>query len=307
MDVYRKFQSGLNLPTFNNLQVFDLFMRSHKDYSNYHSLVVTLRNRPWHGILYDANYTFSKSLDTVGAVQNSASYYATSFDPSIEYGSSFFDHKHIINAVFNYDLPFGHGHKLGSSDHEFVNKFIGGWYTAGVVRFSSGAPILVQESNQVFGGGAIFAFATGEIPLVNPGSLGGGVHNGVAGSNGVGTAGDPATGGSGINYFSNPSAALKDFRPILLASDTSTGRSNPLRGFWFKNLDMRLGKVTTIHERAKLEFSFDFFNAFNHPTFLDPTLDTTNQANFGVVSTQLIPANRNAGSRWIQFGMRIDF
>lgn len=305
MDIYRHFNLGL--PTFNNLQVFDLFMRSHKDYSNYHSMVVTLRNRPWHGILYDANYTFSKSLDTVGAVQNSASYYATSFNPSIEYGQSFFDHTHIINAVFNYDLPFGHGHKLGSSDHEFINKFIGGWYTAGVVRFSSGAPILVQESNQVFGGGAIFAFPTGEIPLVKPSSLGGGVHNGVAGSNGVGTAGDPATGGSGINYFSNPSAALKDFRPILLASDTSTGRGDPLRGFWFKNLDMRLGKVTTIHERAKLEFSFDFFNAFNHPTFLDPVLDTTNQANFGVVSTQLIPANRNAGSRWIQFGLRIDF
>ena len=301
------FRASKGLPTFNNRQVFDLFMRSHKDYSNYHALVVTLRNRPWHGILYDANYTFSKSLDTVGAVQNSASYYATSYDPSIEYGPSFFDHTHIINAVFNYDLPFGHGHKFGSSNHEFINKFIGGWYTAGVVRFSSGAPLLVTESNQVFGGGAIFAFATGDMPLVNPGSLGGGVHTGVAGSNGVGTAGNPATGGSGINYFSNPSAALKDFRPILLASDTSTGRDDPLRGFWFKNLDMRLGKITTIHERAKLEFSFDFFNAFNHPTFLDPTLSTTNLANFGVVSTQLIPANRNAGSRWIQFGLRIDF
>jgi hypothetical protein len=301
------FRASKGLPTFNNLQVFDLFMRSHKDYSNYHALVVTLRNRPWHGILYDANYTFSKSLDTVGAVQNSASYYATSYDPSIEYGPSFFDHTHIINAVFNYDLPFGHGHKFGSSNHEFINKFIGGWYTAGVVRFSSGAPVLVNESNQVFGGGAIFAFSTGEMPLVNPGSLGGGVHNGVAGSNGVGTAGDPASGGSGINYFSNPSAALKEFRPILLASDTSTGRDNPLRGFWFKNLDMRLGKVTTIRERAKLEFSFDFFNAFNHPTFLDPTLNITNLANFGVVNTQLIPANRNAGSRWIQFGLRIDF
>jgi hypothetical protein len=301
------FRASQGLQTFNNRQVFDLFMRSHKDYSNYHALVVTLRNRPWHGILYDANYTFSKSLDTVGAVQNSASYYATSYNPSIEYGPSFFDHTHIINAVFNYDLPFGHGHKFGSSDHEFINKFIGGWYTAGVVRFSSGAPIVVSESNQVFGGGAIFAFPTGEMPLVNPGSLGGGVHNGVAGSNGVGTAGDPASGGSGINYFSNPSAALKDFRPILLASDTSTGRDNPLRGFWFKNLDLRLGKVTTIHERAKLEFSFDFFNAFNHPTFLDPTLSITNPANFGVVSTQLIPANRNAGSRWIQFGLRIDF
>jgi hypothetical protein len=319
MDIYRKFISGLNLPTFNNLQVFDLFMRSHKDYSNYHAMIVTLRNRPWHGVLYDLNYTFSKSLDTVGAVQNSASYYGTSFDPNIEYGNSLFDRTHVFNGVFNYDLPLGRGHRLGSS-HQFVNKVIGGWYTAGVVRFSSGIPLLVQESNQVFGGGAIFAFPTGEIPLVNPNSLGGGVHNGVcAGPGNPGSAGDgpecqslypagtPPLTGSGINYFGNDAAALKQFRPILLASDTRTGRDRPLRGFWFKNLDLRVGKVTEFRERLKLEYSFDFFNAFNHPTFLDPTLDTTNLANFGVVNTQLIPANRNTGSRWIQFGLRVDF
>jgi hypothetical protein len=307
------------LQSFNNQQVFDLFMRSHKDYSNYHALVVTLRNRPWHGVLYDLNYTFSKSLDTVGAVQNSASYYATSFDPGIEYGPSFFDHTHIFNGVFNYDLPLGRGHRLGSS-HEAINKFIGGWYTAGVVRFSSGAPLLVTESNQVFGGGAIFAFATGEIPTGNPSSFGGGVHNGVCagpGNPGSGSdgpncqnlypAGTPPLTGSGINYFGNDAAALKNFRPILLASDNTTGRSAPLRGFWFKNLDLRLGKVTDFHERLKLEYSFDFFNAFNHPTFLDPTLDTTNLSNFGVVNTQLIPANRNSGARWIQFGLRLEF
>jgi hypothetical protein len=294
------------LPTFNNQQVFDLFMRSHKDYSNYHALVVTLRNRPWHGVLYDLNYTFSKSLDTVGAVQNSASYYGTSFNPGIEYGNSLFDRTHVLNGVFNYDLPFGRGHRLGSG-HDAVNKLIGGWYTAGIVRFSSGIPLLVTESNQVFGGGAIFAFPTGEIPLVDPSSLGGGVNRGVTGSNGVGTGSDPATGGSGINYFKDPAAALKQFRPILLASDTTTGRSRPLRGFWFKNLDLRLGKVTSFRERLKVEYSFDFFNAFNHPTFLDPTLDTTNQANFGVVNTQLIPANRNTGSRWIQFGLSVEF
>ena len=319
MDIYRKFQSGLNLPTFNNLQVFDLFMRSHKDYSNYHAMVVTLRNRAWHGLLYDLNYTFSKSLDTVGAVQNSASYYATSFNPSIEYGPSFFDRTHVLNAVFNYDLPLGHGHRFNSS-HEVLNKIIGGWYTAGVVRFSSGSPLLVQESNQVFGGGAIFAFPTGEMPLVNPSSLGGGVHNGVCagpGNPGSGSdgpncqslypAGTPPLTGSGINYFGNAGAALSNFRPILLSTDTSTGRSRPLRGFWFKNLDLRIGKVTSFREKLKLEYSFDFFNAFNHPTFLDPTLDTTNLANFGVVNTQLIPANRNTGSRWIQFGLRVEF
>lgn len=296
----------LGLQPYDNLQVFDLFMRSHKDYSNYHALVVTLRNRPWHGVLYDMNYTFSKSLDTVGAVQNSASYYATSFHPGYEYGPSLFDRTHVYNGTFNYDLPFGKGHRLGSS-HEAFNKLIGGWYTAGVVRFSSGIPLVVQESGQVFGGGAIFSFPTGEIPLVNPNSLNGGVHFGVTGSNGVGTASDPKSNGSGINYFGDPSAALKQFRPILLASDTSTGRSRPLRGFWFKNLDLRLGKVTKIRENLGIEYSFDFFNAFNHPIFLDPTLDTTNLPNFGVVNTQYIPANRNTGSRWIQFGLRVEF
>ena len=48
-------------------------------------------------------------------------------------------------------------------------------------------------------------------------------------------------------------------------------------------------------------------NNIFHPTFLDPTLDTTNLANFGVVTTQLIPANRNTGSRWIQFGLSVEF
>ena len=116
-----------------------------------------------------------------------------------------------------------------------------------------------------------------------------------------------APGGFPANYFANDAAALKQFRPILLDSDTSTGRSRPLRGFWFKNLDLRIGKVTDCSEKLKVEYSFDFFNVFNHATFLDPALDTTNLANFGVVNTQLIPANRNTGSRWIQFGLRVNF
>ncbi|HYT24213.1 MAG TPA: hypothetical protein VEW05_28730 [Candidatus Polarisedimenticolia bacterium] len=134
---------------------------------------------------------------------------------------------------------------------------------AGTLQAWSGLAMefhLVTESNQVFGSGAIFAFPTGEIPLVDPSSLDGGVHSGVSGSNGVGTNSDPKTGGSGLNYFTDPSAASKQFRPILLATDTSTGRARPLRGFWFKNLDLRLGKVTKIRENLGIEYSFDFSN-----------------------------------------------
>jgi hypothetical protein len=70
---------------------------------------------------------------------------------------------------------------------------------------------------------------------------------------------------------------------------------------------MRFGKSTHITEQVRAELSFDFFNLFNHPNFLDPSFDTTNPATFGVINTQLIPADRISGARWIQFGLRIDF
>jgi hypothetical protein len=30
-------------------------------------------------------------------------------------------------------------------------------------------------------------------------------------------------------------------------------------------------------------------------------------ASFGVISTQLVPPNRQSGSRWIELGLRIEF
>src|SRR5204863_9735855 len=113
--------------------------------------------------------------------------------------------------------------------------------------------------------------------------------------------------GTGINYFGNPNTSVDDVRPILLASDGRTGRGRPMRGFGLWNLDMRIGKETKFRERYGLEYSFAFFNIFNHVNFQDPTLDLTNLPTFGVVSQSLTPANRNASSRWIQFGLRFNF
>jgi len=311
MDLSRAFLLGV--PAYDNTQVLELFTRASRDKSNYNALILSLRNNDWHGFLFDFNYTFSKSLDTVGAVQNDARYYSTSFDTHLDYGPSFFDRPHVFNAIFNYELPFGKGR--WSSSHAPINKVIGGWYTAGIFRKSSGVPELVTISGQSFGGGLDFGTPAGEIALVNSKSLTGGVNGGVAGSVvttalgpvSVGTAGAPSAGGTGLNYFKNPGAAFLDFRPALLSSDVNDGRNNPLRGLSLWNLDMRFGKSTHISERVRAEFSFDFFNIFNHPNFLDPSFDVTNPANFGVINTQLIPADRISGARWIQFGFRVDF
>ena len=298
-----------NLLPYNSLQVaLALFMRTHNDFSNYHAATITLRKRPTHGLQFDLNYTFSKSLDNLGGVQNNAGTYATSFNPTLQYGPSLFDRTHVFNAIFNYDLPAGKGHKFSFSN-SVLDKVIAGWYTSGVFRAYSGEPLGVVGGD--FGGGP-FASNVNEIPLVDPSTISGGTHSNVCSSGGFGSAGDgPNCGagltGTGLNIFGNPGTAQADFRQPLIGVDGRDGSGHPVRGLGAWNLDSRLGKVTSFHERFKVDVSADFFNLFNHVNFFDPSLNINFPATFGVISQELVPANRAAGSRWIQLGLRVSF
>ena len=186
------------------------------------------------------------------------------------------------------------------------NKFVGGWSLAGIFRAASGLPLVVSQGVSALGGGATLAAPSGAIPVSDPGNLRTGVNR-VVGSNNVGTNGDPSTGGSGVNLFADPEAALNSFRRILISRDGRSGRSNPLRGFGMWDLDFSLGKTTRIGERLAARFSLDFFNVFNHPLFSNPALDLTNPRAFGVVTQQNVPTRRESSSRWIQFGLRVEF
>jgi len=288
---------ALGLVPYNSLQVaLALFVRTHNDESNYHAATFTLRKRPSHGLQFDLNYTFSRSLDRLGAVQNSASTYQTSFNPDLQYGPSLFDRTHVFNGIFNYDLPAGGGHKFHFSN-SVADKVIAGWYVSGVFRASSGVPRGVFAGN--FGGGS-FAGSQNLIPTVDPRTIAGGAHFGVTGSGGVGTAGN-------VNIFGDPLAASKDFRFPLLSSDGRDGSGNPIRGLGFWNLDSRLGKVISFRERFKVEVSADFFNIFNHVNYFDPSFNLLSPQTFGVINSELIPANRTQGSRWIELGLRVSF
>jgi hypothetical protein len=223
----------------------------------------------------------------------------------VDYGPSLFDRTHIFNAFSLYELPMGTGHRFGGG---LANRLLGGWFTSGIFSAFSGLPYILTESSQVWGGGSIFGFNVGMIPTVNPGTFGNSVHGNVPGSNGIGTAGDPANKGTGLNLFADPAAVFADFRNVQISKDGRTGRANPIRGLPFWNLDMSLGKKTAITERVSASISADFFNIFNHVNFADPSFNISQRASFGVISTQLVPSNRDiSGARWIQIGLRFDF
>jgi hypothetical protein len=175
---------------------------------------------------------------------------------------------------------------------------------SGIVTAVSGLPLYVTEGTQVFGGGQRSTYSTPAVPLVPVSQIHTGVHANVAGSNGIGTS----SGSSGINLFANPAAVHNDFGYVQL-SDNRDGFGNPLRGLPFINTDASLGKVFPIRERAKLKVSADFFNLFNNVTFANPTMPFVGSttSTFGVITNTSVPANRQASSRWIMLGGRIEF
>jgi hypothetical protein len=282
-----------------NLQVQRMWSGTDGGYSNYNALFATLRKRTSKGLTFALNYTLAKSLDDIGSVQNTPVEPSSSFDHAIDYGPSFFDHRHVVTANWVYELPFGCGTCLNTS-YQPVNKVISGWFFSGILKAASGLPLTVAESYEAWGGGDTLGLVpSGAIPVNKP-DFGNSVHSGVAGSAGVGIDGNPATGGSGLNLFANPQTVLADFRPIQVSQDARSARG-VLRGLPYWNFDLSLAKSTQVTERVAFLFSADFLNAFNHLVFNDPTLSMQDPASFGVLSSQ---ANN---PRAIQFGLRLEF
>ena len=220
-------------------------------------------------------------------MQNNGGTHASSFNPNLQYGPSLFDRTHVFNAIFNYDLAAGSLDK----DHQWL-------VCDRCVPREQRVAIPVVEGD--FGGGP-FSNSVNMIATVDPSSLGASAHSsvcGTAGLNGLtyGSAGDgpncaPTDTGSGRNLFSDPGAASLKFRYPGVSTDGRDGSGHPVRGLGLGNLDSRLGKTTSFHERFKLEISADFFNLFNHVNFFDPALHINSPETLGVISSELIPAS----------------
>lgn len=258
------------------------------------------------GLQLSANYTFSRSLDQLGAIQNAASVMPNSFDLDAEYGPSPFDITHLLSSLFVYDLPFGRGRRFNPGN-SVLEKIVGGWYVSGIFTAQSGDPLVVNQGPGVWGGSLLLGFTSGAIPTTNPNTFSNTINEGVNGSNNIGVNGDPVNRGSGLNLFPNPEQVFNSFRRVEISRDGRAGRANPLRGLPRWNLDLSLGKKTFITEGVSLSFVFDFFNVFNKVDFSNPSLDLTNPRAFGVITSKFTPPSRTVGSRGIQFGMRFEF
>ena len=273
--------------------------------ANYNAGFLTLRSRNYHGLTFDANYTFSHALDNYGITQECTSVVTDAFDLHRNYGPSLFDRRHTFNLLVNYDLPLGKGKGWATSG--VADKALGGWSVSGVYTAASGLPDMVWDDaacGTEFGATSANGVDVGLIPIKSGVINEGRNNNPTIGPNGFGSNSKPGP----PNAFASPDAVAANFRHATF-SDATLG-FGAIRGPLRWNVDLAVAKKTRITERFSTRFDVQFVNAFNHVMFgsgSDSFFSFQPGADIGFPQAFGVPSNEFSVPRYIQIGLRFDF
>jgi Carboxypeptidase regulatory-like domain/TonB dependent receptor len=287
--------------------------------SSYQGLLLSLQRRFSAGLLFQANYTWSHSINdgNVGGGESNAPENALCV--RCERGPSIYDIRQnfIANAI--YELPFG-PRKSYLNSGGVVGRIVGGWSLSGLGTWHTGHPLTV----------------TADIPVVNLPDANSGPAQRPDVVPGVPLTVRP----SAANGFQiiNPDAFTAP--PVDAATGILIRYGNEPNGLiraphvW--QIDMALMKETKLTERLSFQFGVQAFNIFNHTQFADPgdltvSLDctdpsmppphtctaSTNQGSFGKINTVNGHNNNNDNffndnvgtglARQLQFMLRFKF
>lgn len=203
--------------------------------SSYQAGMLAIRKRMGQGLLFRANYTFGKSIDTASGLNYAGDGgFASAQDArnlNSERGRSDFDSRHVASFSLTYELPFR---------NSVVTR---GWQLAGTGRMYSGQPF---------------------TPKLSSGNI----------SQGEPTRPDRIRHGSLPNPSPELWFDVSAFPTVPLSAFRfgNSGR-NILDGPGFQSVNLSLARVFRMSERGRLQFRWELFNALNHANFMLPTVE----------------------------------
>lgn len=269
--------------------------------ASYNALEVDVRRSYANGLQLRGNYTWSKNLDNGSAWNTSVSANTPAFVsvpqlPELDWGPAATDVRHIVSLNGSYDLPLGHGHRLGAGFGSTTNTVISGWTVSAISNLQSGFPFSPQLGYNPTGSGDS---RNPVRPDVNPGFHGSLYAHGSTAAR--------------VNQYFNPAAFLAP-----AAGAVGNLRRDTLTSPGFANLDLSLAKSTAIHERLRAQFRAEFFNLLNHTNLQTPNpvvfSSGPQQSSTAATHEQDAVLSPTAGvvtaaatSRQIQFGLKLLF
>jgi hypothetical protein len=267
--------------------------------SAYDALNLKFNKQFSNGLSLLSTYVWSKALDdgsedfigwTIGNM------WRDSYNPKLDYAISTHDVPHSFATALVYDLPYGRGKRFGSGAPKVVSGILGNWQLSGVVRLTSGLPMLPP-------------YYSNDNPLGNYGFPGNGLPDVV---------GDPTPAHQTANNWIN-AAAFRD--PNLDANGNPTpvarfgnepARMTQIREGATKNVDFAVAKGFKVTERVNTQFRAEFLNALNHPQYGGEfygsyygSSNITNCLDCGYPFGQVIGTRNDP--RNIQFSLKISF
>jgi hypothetical protein len=257
------FQANQNYkpyPQFGPIQHY-----SNYGHNTYHGSTWRVEKRYSQGLVLNAFYTFSKTLndaDSDGGVGG-----ITFYNRSLEKGRANYDIRHRFVSVMTYELPFGKGRKFMNGGG-ITNAVLGGWDFVWTQTFQSGPPITVS-----FGGSP-----NQYLPGASRPNLVGGV--------------DPVTPDWNIGPHRFPTQAQV---PYLNANafaypdafTPGTMGRNIIEAPGITWPQFSLSKEWKFLEQARFILRWDMNNPFKSPNYGGPdaSFNRQNLANFGRIGT----------------------
>ena len=201
--------------------------------STYNAMQVTFKRNLTKGLRFNANYTWSHTIDNViGFFKDYQNYR----DINADRASSDQDVRHNFTFDAGYDVPSFR--RLFGNDN--IPRWIAdGWQLNTLTQIRSGFPVNVTVTGGIFGG----ALRPNVVPGISPYPSNYSVPN---------------------NQF-NPSA----FSIPAAGTFGNLGR-NALRGPGFAQVDFSIFKNTRLTETTALQLRMEIFNLFNRANFADP-------------------------------------
>ena len=275
-------------------------------FSNYNALQMDFRQNAIHGMQFDANYTYSKSLGTSVQGSTAPSYYPgrnnsapgfyTLRNKSLNYFPSAYDARNVFHASGTYDFPFGRGKRF-LNQNKIANTVIGGWTLGSIVTWQSGEPFLLSGGTSTFNGSDSGITLTGVTAKqlqqqIRPRSIPGKPYVSLFDAKYI----NQQNGQANATYIS-PASTPGQFGSLLWLH-------NP-RNF---NTDLSLSKLVPIKEDIRLKVQGVFLNAFNHVAWFGGTENPVCAASTACVQSSTFGTTANAsGPRQIEIRANVQF
>jgi hypothetical protein len=236
--------------------------------SNYNGLQISLDRNLSKGLLFQASYTYSKTIDQAASFEsplNPLNFGATR-------GLSLLDarHRFVFSPYWQLPIPKHDG---------FTGKVVNGWAVSAIIAYQTGFPIRIQTQDDLELMSS-FDFqdpntpqVNGKVKFVNPKAP------------------------SNTSHFWFDTSNISD----PLVAGTFGNLPNALCcGPALSNTDISIEKRTRINERWDTEFRAEFYNAWNHTQFKNPD-GNFSSAQFGQIT------QTREDPRVIQFGLKVFF